>query len=281
MPRNIYATRNALKDRLGISATTWDSQLLDMLEEASRLVDGVCDRHFYIETATLYFDGLAWAELHVPDLLTLTTLKTDDDGDLVYDEVWTADDYLLLPFNSWPKTGIIAAPEGDYAWPDAACAKAIQIAGTWGFGDGLSASPVEASGVTATVADGSSLTVTVSAEGTIKAGHTILVESEQMAVQAATADGSKALTVIRGVNGTTAALHTAKAISIYLVPPAVRQCTLNEAAAMFHERASGGLASERLGDYSYTRAEAGQQRERMLRALGPYLNWRAPAGIRR
>ncbi len=68
-----------------------------------------------------------------------------------------------------------------------------------------------ASGITATVADDSSTTITVSADGTILPGMVITVESEDLYVTD-TATGS--VTATRGANGTTAAAHTAKAITI-------------------------------------------------------------------
>ena len=68
-----------------------------------------------------------------------------------------------------------------------------------------------ASGITATVADDSSETITVSADGSILPGMEITVESEDLYVTD-TATGS--VTATRGVNGTTAAAHSAKAITI-------------------------------------------------------------------
>ena len=62
---------------------------------------------------------------------------------------------------------------------------------------------------TVTVADGSTTTLTLSAEGEILAKDTILVESEEMYITAVTSDASNEATAIRGVNGTSGVAHSA------------------------------------------------------------------------
>jgi len=132
----------------------------------------------------------------------------------------------------------------------------VEIAGLWGYGDGKSATPYEDSGITATIADTTGTTLTLSAEGTIEAGHTILVEDEQMYVSAVTSDGSsKEATVERGVNGTTAAAHSGKAAYIYQYPDGVVQACIMIAGRLFESRGKV-FDSERLGDYSYSRGQA-------------------------
>lgn len=270
---NTYATLDDLKDRLGISSTTDDSVMLDILEEISRSVDDFCGRQFYAETATRYFDGTDALSLVVDDLLSVTTLAVDNDGDLDWtDESWTEDtDFILVPFNSFPKTRIKLHPNGSYSFPGGDMEKAMKITGLWGYGDGQSATPYTASSVTATVATTTGTTVTVSADDVIEAGHTILVESEQMFV---TAVGTGSFTATRGVNGTTAATHTTKTISTYDYPAAIRRATLSEAASAYTQRGDAGITMERQGDYSYTRGD--KQVDRMMQMLGPYRRLEMP-----
>ena len=149
--------------------------------------------------------------------------------------------------------------------------KAMKITGLWGYGDGQSATPYTASSVTATVATTTGTTVTVSADDVIEAGHTILVESEQMFV---TAVGTGSFTATRGVNGTTAATHTTKTISTYDYPAAIRRATLSEAASAYTQRGDAGITMERQGDYSYTRGD--KQVDRMMQMLGPYRRLEMP-----
>ena len=64
---------------------------------------------------------------------------------------------------------------------------------------------------------------------------------------------SLTLTVERGVNGTTAALHdNAKSLYIYQYPYDVWQACINLASAIYQNRGKQGIQSERLGDYGYT-----------------------------
>ena len=71
----------------------------------------------------------------------------------------------------------------------------------------------------------------------IEAGHTILVDDEQMYVQSYS---TNTLTVVRGVNGTTAATHlTGQPISVYQYPSVVAQAALMQVSRQWGRRASG------------------------------------------
>lgn len=254
---NVYATVEDAVGRLFITDTSQDALLLVLLEAASRAVDQHCQRAFFVESATRYFDtGPKSNLLVVDDLLVLTSLNTDSELDGTFDgETWTegdTNDFILWPYNKWPKMRILTVPAGDFSFAKNV-QRYVKIVGFFGFGNGKSATPYEASGVTVTVADAVLTTLTVSVEGTIQAGHTVLAGTEQMFVTAATSDGSKAITVERGVNGTTAADQSTAAASIYRYPPEVNQATLITLADFYKTMADPGLASERIGDYSYQR----------------------------
>jgi len=133
---NGYATLAEVKARLGITDSTDDSILEQVVEAASRAIDNYCGRHFYQKTSTtLYLTGEFGDLLLVPDLVSVTTLKTDDDGDRTYEATWTTSDYDLSPYNasefSKPYTRIETTPNGNYSFPTTA--KGIEIAGTWGW----------------------------------------------------------------------------------------------------------------------------------------------------
>jgi len=92
--------------------------------------------------------------------------------------------------------------------------------------------------------------VDVTAVTNLSPGQTILVESEQMFIESI---ATTTLTVIRGVNGTTAATHdTAKSIYIYQYPYDVWQAAMALSSAIYQNRNKAGIQSERLGDYSYS-----------------------------
>ncbi len=114
-----------------------DAVIEGKIEGASRMIDDHCGRHFYKSAAaeSRYFTA-EWEDLlKVDDLVSITTLKTDEDGDRVYEKTWTTGDYDLEPFNAAldgrPYTKIRVQPEGDYLFPTVA--KSVEINGVWGW----------------------------------------------------------------------------------------------------------------------------------------------------
>lgn len=254
---NCYADLVQLKADLGITATTDDTRLLAILVSASRAIDTLCDRTFYVETATKYFD--AERPLFIDDLLLVTTLKTDEDNDGTYENTLTENtDFYLYPLNRYPKTRAKIVPSGSYGI-FGYFMKGCEIIGSWGYGDGISATPYttsgdsvqDAGGISATVA-----TITVTDADNFSPGQTILIESEQCYISAYDTD-VETLAVTRAVNGTTGATH-AKDTTIYIYdyPKDVEQACLIIAGALFETRGKSGMKSEKLGDYSYTVADS-------------------------
>jgi uncharacterized UPF0146 family protein len=249
---NSYNSLTELKSNLGITSTTDDAILRSKLESASRSIDSYCNRVFYSYTQTKYFDGSQF--LWIPDLLSITSIKTDDDNDGTFENTWTTDDYFTYgvgledTINTYPITRLEINPNGDYGSFNSGVKKGVQIIGTWGYGDNTS-TPYVVTSVTGSVATVGGLTLTLSADSIIEIGQTILCESEQMYV---TALGTLSATVERGVNGTTAAIHSLKTIYVYRYPKDIMQATLDIASALYVNRGRKGLASERIGDYSYT-----------------------------
>ena len=254
---NLYATLDDLKARLDITATTDDAVLLAYLEAASREVDNLCHRHFYVETATRYFDTKSsFSKLLIDDVLSVTTLTTDSELDGTYDgETWTegpTNDFTLWPWNIWPKMEVDVSVNGDYSFPKKVD-RYVKIIGSFGYGDGKSATPYDAAlaaGVAVTVVadDAIEVQLNVSADSVIEPGHTILVESEQIYVGSVAAGF---INVERGVNGTTAAAHATKPASIYRYPKLITQAVEIAAGDLYNNEGTEGFSSERIGDYSY------------------------------
>ncbi len=252
---NCYATLADVKSRLGITATTYDTELLAVIEAASRLVDQDCYRYFYTETATKYYDGEKGNLLDIDDCLSITTLSTDTEDDGTYDgETWTENtDFYLYPRNHYPKQQVGTTGFGDYSF--AASRDYVKIVGVFGYGNGT-ANPWTATAITVTVGTTTGTSLTLSAEGTIKAGHTIKCGTEQMFVTAVSSDNSKTATVKRGVNGTTAATQAAATASIALYPEQVITAATMYALEIWNSFDGAGYTSERIGDYYYTRSES-------------------------
>lgn len=114
-----------------------DAVLESVVEGISRAADNVCGRWFYKNGSdeTRYFTGEFVDVLHTPDLVSITTLKTDEDGDRTYERTWAATDYDLMPFNAAldnkPYTKIEITPSGNYSFPT--LSKSVEIAGVFGW----------------------------------------------------------------------------------------------------------------------------------------------------
>src|SRR3990167_11281712 len=90
-----YCSIADIKGILGITATTDDTVMRKISEAASRSIDQYCNRYFYTQSATRYFDG--GVKLWLPDLLSINAsgLKTDEDGDATFENTFATTDYLL------------------------------------------------------------------------------------------------------------------------------------------------------------------------------------------
>lgn len=217
-----YLSLDALKRSVNLTSTDADVELRQVLEGATRTINDETHRTFQPYTATLYFDAIHSDYLTFPvDLLAITSLKTDDDGEGVYENTWTVNtDYILSPVNAaaskepfWKIERARYNPT--YSFPQS-IQRGIQIVGLWGYWlDLVTLTPTtsEAIDLTETVID-------VSASSPIEVLDTILIDSEQMYVTARDlVSATKTITVERAVNGTTAATHsTSAAIQRYRYP---------------------------------------------------------------
>ncbi len=242
---NLYASVDALKDRCNISRTDLDAQLIAILSNVSRQIDMWCGRIFYVETATrtfTYREDCAYPPtLPIDDLTSVTSIKFDYSGRRLYDTTLATTDYDLCPesgpFQSppGPFTEIALNPIGRYPFPTTQ--RGIQIVSSgWGYSEALVRS-------LATVATGgintSATTLPVSNAALFEVGQTILIGSEQLYITALTITPSPdTLTVVRGVNGTTAAAHIETAVIDYYTYPVVAESCLQQAQRRF-ERTIG------------------------------------------
>lgn len=160
-----YCERGDLMDEMQVTDPNEEPRVDRAIVDASRAVDAFCKREpgvFSARTLTRVFDikppparnrlssssvwtehdwmaeaGIHWGasadSLYVPPLLTVTTFKTDDDGDGTYETTWsTPTDYLLWPRNEEVKRRVdVNAVVGTHSL--SAGQARVQIAGTWGF----------------------------------------------------------------------------------------------------------------------------------------------------
>jgi hypothetical protein len=248
---NSYASLAELKSLLGITDTTNDASMRKRLEAATRYIEKFCGRQFYVSSETRYFSGEGETYLDIDDLLTLTSIGEDDDGDWDYtDEAWETTDYILFPLNKYPKTYLETnSLNGDYSYFTKGLNN-FKIVGVWGYGDGVSATPyVQDTTLSAAITSTTATTCTVTSATNLSAAMTILIDSEQMYISGVS---STTLTVERGINGTTAATHLISSqIYYYRFPMDVNNACLQIASRMW-QTADSGKESESIGDYSYS-----------------------------
>jgi hypothetical protein len=134
---NGYCALDEVRQLLGYSnalETTSDLLIEKVIEAASRAIDGWCDRRFYTTSAdeTKYYSAKFYNVLFPEDdIISITTLATDDDGDGTHEVTWTTSDYMLIPFNRPPYTTIEVDPNGDYTFP--ATKQGVKIIGKFGY----------------------------------------------------------------------------------------------------------------------------------------------------
>lgn len=133
-----YATVADLKTWLGITDTTDDGVLQDVLDEACSAIDADCNRYFYQSDAgtVRYYTATRPDRVLIDDCVSLTAVETDEDGDRTYETSWAATDYDLCPDNASsddePYTEIRITPEGEYDFPTGV-RKGVKLTGTWGW----------------------------------------------------------------------------------------------------------------------------------------------------
>lgn len=145
---NGYCLLAEVKSAARISDSTDDSLLENCIEAASRRIDGYVGRFFYQNTATikLYLTDTSIITptsynsyvLQTDDLVSITSLKTDDAGDSTFSNTWSAPDYRLEPLNSIalsrPFRKVIATNTGkSFPVLVAPPMPGVQIEGVWGW----------------------------------------------------------------------------------------------------------------------------------------------------
>jgi len=243
---NSYANLAEFKGSLlaGVTVTTQDTRLRELLEGVSRVVDQYLGRHMYSLTATRYFTGNGKKRLPLPwDLITVTTLKEDTTANATYDNTWGTADYVLGPYDVAP-TGrayldntrpywfleVDERSTGSESRFDTG-QRRFELVGKFGYSESKvdSTSLVDDADVTAT-----ELTVTVDDGTDFAIGQTILIDSEQMYI---TGISTNLLTVVRAVNGTTGATHANDAsIDIIEYPNPIREAVMLEAGLLLETR---------------------------------------------
>jgi hypothetical protein len=142
-----YTSLEEVKDRLKISSSDSDMQLQAAVAAAARAVEKFTGRFFYQLAETRTFVPENIFELHFDDLVSITALNVDYDGDGVFETAWVNNiDYELAfgdgEYNQYasgeakPYTMARVINGGGrwfpFVWPFARLDR-VQIAGVWGW----------------------------------------------------------------------------------------------------------------------------------------------------
>ena len=249
MPKNLYADLDMWERRYSYDEDLSDAdrtELEAIMETASRDCDTFCRTHFFAELATVILDGNGVPTLTVPDLLSVTSIKLDEDRDRTFETTLATSDYLLQrpfvprPYDTKPYRRIVMDwVNGDFG-RFVAQERLVEIIGEWGY-----TNDTEDTGETvqdSSEQDASQVTLLVSEGSKVSAGQTLLIGSEQEYVTAAP---STTLQVTRGVNGTTKATHAnGVTINRYVYLPKVRDACLIQSIRLWKRKATGFVSRE-------------------------------------
>ena len=115
-----YASLSEFKAAVNITDSADDSALQSVLDATDTLIDLYCDRKTGFGTAseTRYYTAEDYQYVLTDDLVSVTTLQTDDDANGTYETTWTVGtDYVLAPRNAaldgFPYTEI----DTSVSWP--------------------------------------------------------------------------------------------------------------------------------------------------------------------
>tara|TARA_R110002020_G_scaffold204990_1_gene409373 strand:- start:3318 stop:4241 length:924 start_codon:yes stop_codon:yes gene_type:complete len=190
---------------------------------------------------------------------TITSYKSTDRAESESLDEGYNNDYWLLPYNTSPKVEIELNEDTSKGFHGGQ--QTLAVTGVWGYSNDLS----DEKTTTGTVGE----TVTawgVNDASTLNTAQTIKVDNEQMYI---TGISSNTLTVERGVNGTTAATHTAgTSVYTYVYPTLVVQACLDLSKIYFRDRDLGVTQTIGTPEMGVTRSD--REAINILKTLDTY-----------
>lgn len=127
---NPYASIEDAKARLDITSADDDHILEQIIEAASRQIDGWCGRAFTTGDTVRRLTADSSCLLILPeDLYEITAIAVDRDGDGVYETAWETTAVDTQPY---PGPYQVLRPRNGKSFPTHRYA--VQVTGLWGFG---------------------------------------------------------------------------------------------------------------------------------------------------
>jgi len=223
---------------------------LQIIGAASRSVDGLARRKFYAESTTRLLRGNGARTLELAfDLASVTSLKFDEDDDRVYElTLVEGTDFELAgeddENDDRPPYRLVRLLNAGQRQAFPVGRRTIQLIGREGYSNNVEAVLTSAgAAVTGTLADTTDTTLATSAAAypEIAPGMTLRIESEDVYVLPGAI--ASPFVVKRGVNGTTAAAHTAAAISSYVYEDDVVGAVLVQTGRLWKRKDSPMLST--------------------------------------
>lgn len=136
-----YVTLAEFKTWIVLNDSVDDTTITDALTAASRAIDKFCGTHFWQTAAgtNRVFDTCDPWRLRINDAAAVTGVATDPNGDGVFETVWVAADFQLLPLNplaapeQLPFSEIRAVGTLNFPRPTGRRVGLVQVTGTWGW----------------------------------------------------------------------------------------------------------------------------------------------------
>jgi len=139
---NGYATLLEFTNRFfpaGANDHLDDAVIEGVIEAVSRQIDGLFSRKFWKNgtAEARYYTAEFGDLLYTDDIVSIATLKADEDGDRVYERTWATTDYDLEPYNALlqypvqPYTSIRVSHKGNYSFPGTR--RGVEITGLFGW----------------------------------------------------------------------------------------------------------------------------------------------------
>ncbi len=242
------STLDQLRARLGLAATETsdNARLLAVLSAASAQIERGAGRRFSPRAAAIQHDYTSPLELLLDDdLLELTSL-TNGDGSAI-----SLSDVITVPDN-FPASLLRLTGNSAFFWY-LSTVQAISVTGIWGWhdrpaemwrnsSDTVQNNPLSSGATSITVSDADGADAETETPR-FQVGHLLKIESEFVRVVAVNT-ATNVLTVLRGVNGTSAASHVLNTpISTYQPPADVNQLVLRWASWLYKEPDSAEFAA--------------------------------------
>lgn len=135
---NCYTTLAQLKAKMlpeGVTFTTNDSMVENIIEAVSRWIDAYCGRFFFVTSSeTRYYTPTTPRLVITDDIVSITSVKLDT-GSRTYGTTMAATDYDSIPMNTaanvMPIMGLTLSPNSAFGFYPA-IAKSVQVVGTFG-----------------------------------------------------------------------------------------------------------------------------------------------------